>query len=154
MTEELNAHRFGRDLPKRLQNGFFNKLSEIEREARSRGAWQAGRELDEIVKKYRETQKERMQAIHEEELKKRAEIRAKQDELHKQLNALQEELNEVYNAKCEAVADIDREAYNLPEYQMKEQVKNILWKTAHDYEAIKQAELVAVYQKKAEKTNA
>jgi len=151
MTEEFNAYRFGNNLPKRLQNGFFNKLHEIEREARSRGAWQANRDLDEIVKNYRATQKERMQAIQDEETQKRAEIRDKQDELHRQLNALQEELNQVYETRSEAVADIDREACALPEYQVKKQVHSILWNTAHEYEQIKQRELVANYEKKIER---
>lgn len=154
MNEDFNAYRYGKDLPKRLQNGFFNKLHSIEREARSRGAWQANRELDEIVKNYRQTQKERLEAIGEEEDRKRAEIRDKRDELHRQLNALQEELSEVHDTKSEERAAIDREAYQLPEYQLKKQVHNILWKAAHEYEETEQRKLVEVYQKKAEKATA
>jgi hypothetical protein len=154
MTTEMNPYRFGNDLPKRLQSGFFTKLHKIEQEARSNGAWQANRDLDEIAKEYRVTQKDRIMEIEKTEAQKRAELAVKREALHQQLNQIQEELNAVYEERSNKIFEIEMEAHELPEYKTKEQVKNILWQMATKYEQEKSALLVAEYEKKAEKAKA
>jgi hypothetical protein len=154
MTTEKNPYRFGNDLPKRLQSGFFTKLHKIEHEARSNGAWQANRELDEIVKAYRVTQKDRIEEIQKVEVQKRAELVAKQEALRQQLDQIQQELNAVYEERSNQICKIEMEAHELPEYKTKEQVKNILWQMATKFEQEKSALLMTEYEKKAEKAKA